>query len=243
MNRERNRAASASFNTCLQYFEMMRDWHRKHGGVAVEPEMKSFIEQNCKTGYRVMEAGCGEGSIVNWFAYKNPESHFVDIDISQIGVEMAKENAAINAEFRCADLKSLPFKNDFFDFIFSQSVLEHVVQWEQAVKEICRVLKKDGDLLIRVGNSGRRGKKLIKALTAYLMRRNKVKIINPSFELKPGDYHTHMTNFDVQEIPSDVLRSVLKKIGFRIVYFSTRFRLPANYPQNWKNAIIKFLAI
>ena len=210
------------FNASSTYFKMMADWHKSHGGVAIEGEVKNIIQDHCNDGAHILEAGCGEGSITLWFAAQNPSTSFFGVDISKIGIQMAQTNSLANARFYVADLKQLAEQNNSVDFIFSQSVLEHVVNWEDGLREMYRVLKKGGVLLIRVGNGGVRGKSLPIALRDYLFFRNQVKEVNPSFRLNEGDYHAHMTNFDVQEIPSDALLYVLKACGFNIRFFSTR---------------------
>ena len=48
-----------------------------------------------------------------------------------------------------ADAHYLPFKNETFDGVWIQAVLEHVVSPETVVKEIFRVLKNDGINLFR----------------------------------------------------------------------------------------------
>src|SRR5262249_45270721 len=144
------------------------------------------------------------------------------VDISNIGISMARGDAPPNCDFRVADLKHLPFDENSFDFAFSQSVLEHVVGWEETLAELRRVLRPGGELLIRLGNGGVRGKPPHKALRDYFLGSNRVLKLKPSFELEYGDGEAHMTNFDVQEIPSDVLVRELRTAGFTIQFFSTR---------------------
>ncbi len=45
---------------------------------------------------------------------------------------------------------SLPFDDDYFDFIFSSSALEHVADKKAALKEMRRVLKPDGNMVLIV---------------------------------------------------------------------------------------------
>ncbi|MBC7538817.1 MAG: class I SAM-dependent methyltransferase, partial [Bacteriovorax sp.] len=81
-----------------------------------------------KPGERVLDAGCGDGSIL--FALKK---HF---DISLIGADFSEEaltNAAKNSirkgltlETHKADTRDLPFENNSIDKIFSLGVVEHL---------------------------------------------------------------------------------------------------------------------
>src|SRR5262245_26610271 len=97
-------------NSNQQYYQMLEQWHDLKGGLAVEPQVKSFIESACRPGALVLEAGSGSGSITNWFATRHHETCFVGIDVSRIGVEMARKKAPENAHFQVGDLKLLPFK-------------------------------------------------------------------------------------------------------------------------------------
>src|SRR5687767_10189664 len=111
------------------YFRMLQQWHDEHGGLAVEQEVDQMIEARCNRQHLVLEAGSGAGNITNWYALRFPSSLFFGVDISLLGTQMAIRKSSANARFQVADLKALPFKDCTFGFIFSQSVIEHVVGW------------------------------------------------------------------------------------------------------------------
>lgn len=217
-----DRKVAQVFNSNLQYFEIMQAWHDEHGGIAIEQDMQRLMEARCQRGSRILEAGSGAGNITNWFAAKYPGTRFVGVDISAIGAGMARDKAPVNATFTVADLKRLSFADRVFDFVFSQSVLEHVVGWDVALRELHRILRPGGQLLIRLPNGGVESTSLRRALVRYLLRRNRASQLEPSFALSSAsDRSGHMTNFDVHEIPSDVLLATLRRVGFSISYFTT----------------------
>ena len=51
-----------AFKSQREYFEIMRDWHAEHDGLAIEPKIREIIEANLIS--KVLDAGCGEGSIL-----------------------------------------------------------------------------------------------------------------------------------------------------------------------------------
>src|SRR6185295_11907452 len=167
-------AAITAFETNDTYFSMMRDWHRKHDGIAVEPRVKSTIEGHCRPGARILDAGSGEGSVTRYLAKHYPGVNFYGIDVSPIGVSMALEGAPKNARFSVGVLTKTGFENDFFDLIFSQSVIEHVEDWKGMLAEMHRILKPGGTLMIRVENGGRAEKHLFPALVDIVLGRNQV---------------------------------------------------------------------
>jgi ubiquinone/menaquinone biosynthesis C-methylase UbiE len=217
-----NSKVAEVFNSNELYFQMVQRWHDLHGGLAVEPEVKRIIETQCQPGFCVLEAGSGSGNITNWFAARHSDVRFVGVDISRIGTRMACEKAPKNAKFLVADLKKLPFENNTINFAFSQSVLEHVVGWEDALAELYRVLLPEGDLLIRLGNAGTRNvSSPYQALLNYLLSRNRTHMKTPSFKLQDGNWSDHESNFDIQDISSDVLLGVLRRLDFSVSYFTT----------------------
>lgn len=221
-NQQLDHKVAQAFNSNVQYFEMLQAWHDERGGIAIEPEVQRLIEAHCQRGSRILEAGSGAGNITNWFAARHPGTAFVGVDISAIGAGLARERAPLNATFTVADLKRLSFADRVFDFAFSQSVLEHVVGWDVALRELHRILRPGGQLLVRLANAGVQCTSLPRAAVRYLLRRNRVLALDPSFVLSSArDWRGHMTNYDVHEIPSDVLLAVLRRVGFSISYFTT----------------------
>jgi len=55
-------------------------------------------------------------------------------------------------DFRVANIAKLPFEDESFDHVYSVSVLEHMYKGEDvmAIKEMSRVLKKGGTMLVTV---------------------------------------------------------------------------------------------
>lgn len=116
---------------------------------------KNYRERVIKTlqlqrsDVKVLDAGCGTGNIAIEFKQANPriELHAVDADneILTIAKERAKKlNLDIN--FRQSFLQKLPYKDKFFDIVYSSLVFHHLntKSKNKAMKEICRVLKKKG---------------------------------------------------------------------------------------------------
>lgn len=107
-----------------------------------------------KPGERVLDAGCGDGSVL--FALKN---HF---DISIVGADFSEEalaNAGKNSlrkghalESHKADTRNLPFLDSSLDKIFSLGVVEHLPNPERAVSELARCLKNEGVLVLMTPN-------------------------------------------------------------------------------------------
>jgi methionine biosynthesis protein MetW len=97
---------------------------------------------------RILDIGCGDGSFVIKFR-KHCETF--GVDISQDAVKIAKE-AGVNAYEVDVSSQKLPFQDEYFDIIYMGDVIEHLTNPDHAVKEVTRVLKRNGFLVLSTPN-------------------------------------------------------------------------------------------
>lgn len=104
-------------------------------------------------GKKVLDAACGEGYGSHILSEKAKE--VTGLDISAETVENAnKKYGKDNLSFRAGSVESLPFEDDSFDVVISYETIEHVTGeiQESFLKEIRRVLKPDGFLIMSTPN-------------------------------------------------------------------------------------------
>lgn len=91
----------------------------------------------------VLEVGCGFGPIA---ANLNPKkSKIYSIDPSIKSLALFKQfNPDKKINVKIADNENLPFAKSFFDVLFSFDSFEHVQNPNKSMKEMSRVLKKNG---------------------------------------------------------------------------------------------------
>ncbi len=98
---------------------------------------------------RVLENGCGVGLYAQ---HLTPHAGMV------VGLEFdparAQEARRHSTQTLCAAGEGLPFPGEAFDVILSHEVLEHVQDDRQAVREMVRVLRPGGRLVIFAPNRG-----------------------------------------------------------------------------------------
>lgn len=94
---------------------------------------------------KMLDAGCGTGHWTEWFIQQGFE--LTGTDISPVMLELARSKN-IDAMFLKADSSALPFPNEHFDTLASVTMLEFVDDAEIVLKEMIRVLKKGGSMLL-----------------------------------------------------------------------------------------------
>jgi ubiquinone/menaquinone biosynthesis C-methylase UbiE len=105
-------------------------------------------------GKRVLDAGCGKGRFARVFHEQEPAAELWGLDIS--GEMLRFVPAGIHT--RLGSLTELPFEDAFFDGAYATESLEHAVEIEKAVAELCRVVKPGGRIAIIDKNAAQWGK-------------------------------------------------------------------------------------
>jgi SAM-dependent methyltransferase len=98
-------------------------------------------------GRRVLEVGCGLGCMAMNWAKKGAE--VTAIDLNPVSIKQTRRRfdlLDLKGDIRQADAEALPFPDNSFDYVYSWGVLHHTPMTSQAIEEIRRVLKKDGEV-------------------------------------------------------------------------------------------------
>ena len=108
----------------------------------------AFLSPYLKEGMRLLDCGCGVGSITVGLVEHVRPGLVVGADRASEGfrgaIHYASEHEVSGLEFIAADAYATPFRDDTFDAVFAHSVLETLDRPSQALREMRRVLKPGG---------------------------------------------------------------------------------------------------
>ena len=103
----------------------------------------------------MLDVGCGEGRHIFGIMQDYPQMKCIGLDMDNASLVKAEEGyeyfesiSKAGAEFIKGSAYSLPFPDDSIDLIVCSEVLEHLHQYNNAIKEIHRVLKPGGYFII-----------------------------------------------------------------------------------------------
>lgn len=151
-------------------------------------------------GDRLLDVGCGDGTL--GYHAKNMYNEIYGVDISEKALKIARKRGVITFK---VDLNKdkLPFQDNFFDAVTCLDVIEHVIDPRFLIKEIYRVLKTGGILIISTPNI-----RYWKYLFSLIFK-GKFPKTSDDTELWDGGHLHYFTFKDIEEL--------LKSNGFKIV--------------------------
>lgn len=106
-----------------------------------------------KPDLKLLDVGCGPGSISVGLAKYMPDGHVTGVDLSPGVLEkagqLAKDHSVTNISFQTANIYELPFEDCTFDAIHTHQTVYHCRDAVRAIKELIRVTRKGGIVCMR----------------------------------------------------------------------------------------------
>jgi SAM-dependent methyltransferase len=105
---------------------------------------------------KVLDVGCGPGTITAGLADHVPRGHVTGIDAAQGIIDQARAEAGDreNLTFATGDVYALDYPDDSFDVVHAHQVLQHLSDPVRALREMRRVARPGGIVAARDGDYG-----------------------------------------------------------------------------------------
>jgi SAM-dependent methyltransferase len=120
-------------------------------------EVAAFLAPHLRAGMRLLDCGCGPGSIIAGLARAVAPGEAIGVDLREDdlaqGRALARERGIANVTFEAASVFQLPYPDGSFDAVFACAVLQHLATPLAALQEMRRVLKLGGVIGIVDGSS------------------------------------------------------------------------------------------
>lgn len=118
--------------------------------------VKAF-QSRANANLKILDVGCGTGHRLKGLGFYYPSFDLLGIDITPNMLKQSHTDQSNTIKFLVGDSLSLPFQNHSFDAVIISEVLHHLVTAnrrescllrEQALRELLRLVKPDGILLL-----------------------------------------------------------------------------------------------
>lgn len=126
---------------------------RSHSWRTVENSAAHLIA-HLHPGLRVLDAGCGPGTITADLATRVAPGEVIGIDESAEIIERAAADYGETAAFRVGDVYALDADDDSFDIVHAHQLLQHLRDPVAALAEMRRVVRPGGIVAVRDADYG-----------------------------------------------------------------------------------------
>ena len=133
------------YQSSEKYLSMI-DYHTNPHRIEVTRQYVEFVTKEAKGYETILDLGCGPGLS----SYLLSEKGFIvtGLDISQKFLDVSKNRESDRLHLVQGDICSLDFPDESFDIVTSHELVEHILDTAKALKEMCRVVKKEGKVII-----------------------------------------------------------------------------------------------
>jgi demethylmenaquinone methyltransferase/2-methoxy-6-polyprenyl-1,4-benzoquinol methylase len=131
------------------YFRKSAKYYDRNTRIIASFREKLFLVAEPQQGEKILDVATGTGAVALTFAKHDFETTGIDLSEDMLA-EAAKKKQQLPVTFLKADASRLPFGNQSFDIVTVSFALHDMPLdvRKQAVKEMYRVLKADGRLVI-----------------------------------------------------------------------------------------------
>jgi len=123
---------------------------RQHGQRTAE-EAAAFLMPELKPGMRLLDVGCGPGSITRGLAERVAPGQVIGVDLSRETLAAARQDAAArgltNLQYEEGSVYRLSHAEGSFDVVYAHQVIQHLREPAAALAEMLRVVRPGGGII------------------------------------------------------------------------------------------------
>lgn len=214
MRKQRKELEKIWSKTPVDYYQkgvekniLQKIWHQ--GRVK---ETIKLLKDDCgidKKGLKLLDVGCASGWFLSQVHGRYPYLKCFGVDVYQKAIEHAQKSYS-QFSFSQADAHYLPFQEGFFDIVICFNVLEHVINPQKVMKEIKKVVKKNGVVII-----GMDSENYLFALVWWIWKKFKGKVWKSAHlhQFKPKDLDKLFKELDFK-----IKNKKFINLGMMVVY-------------------------
>jgi cyclopropane-fatty-acyl-phospholipid synthase len=155
------RANAQHYELPPEFFELVLGKHLKYSGAYwpdgvttlddAETAMFELVAARAQLadGQRILELGCGWGSLSLWMARRYPHARIVAVSNSALQRRFIEARRLGNLEVRTADMNTFTV-DQRFDRVVSIEMFEHMHNWKELLHRIAGWLEPGGKLFVHV---------------------------------------------------------------------------------------------
>lgn len=163
---------------------------------------RDFLKDIKSKKRKILDVACGTGRF--FYLYSPMEIYGIDISLDML--EKAKNRKGVHIKkILVADAEKIPFKDNFFDVVNTSQFIMHTPYYDKIIKEMARVTKKGGSIIIDFPNK--------KSISSFFTKK---RVLTGKFR--------HYNLFDKKEIFEIAKKNNLKIKSIKeTVFFSPMF--------------------
>lgn len=133
------------YESSEKYLKMINYQTNPHR-IEITHQYVNFVEKEAKGYKTILDLGCGPGLS----SYLLSERGFIvtGVDISQKFLDASKVKESDRLRLVQGNVSSLDFSDSSFDIVTSHELIEHIPEVDKALREMKRVLKEGGKIII-----------------------------------------------------------------------------------------------
>jgi ubiquinone/menaquinone biosynthesis C-methylase UbiE len=184
-------------------------------------------------GLTVLDGGCGEGYFSRYLAVRGATAFGIDTSGTLVAAaEQESERLGLGIRYQVASLEAIPYVENQFDIVVCNHVMSDLTNPEAALKEIGRVTKSGGKLVLLMLHPcfytahAERGDYGELPVDAYFSNRQITQRFNVAGIESPGEVHMNFW-------PLEYYISLLTNSGYVVTHLSEPHPTPEQLKQEW----------